>query len=131
MASLLKFLLRRLLSVLVTLFVITAIIYGIVLLAPVESRARLYMGKRTRMSPEVEKRFVERMIREHGLDDPYPVQYFHWASRLLQGEWGWSPILRTGVLDALLARTPATLELTFYSLLLFIPLGLASGAVAG
>lgn len=133
MASLLKFLLRRLLSILATLFVITAIIYGIVLLAPVESRARLYMGKRTRpfMPPEMEKRFIEQVIREHGLDDPYPVQYFRWASRLLQGEWGWSPVLRSGVLDALLARTPATLELTLYSLLLFIPLGLASGAVAG
>jgi len=51
----LKFLVRRLLSVLATLVVITAIIYGIVCLAPIESRARLYMGRRTRafMPPEL------------------------------------------------------------------------------
>ena len=133
MPPMLKFLLRRLLSVLVTLLVITAIIYGIVCLAPVESRARLYMGKRVRvfMPPELEKRTIERIIREHGLNDPYPVQYFRWAARLIRGEWGWSPLMRTDVLGALLDRTPATVELMVYSFLLFLPLGLASGAVAG
>ncbi len=129
----LKFLLRRLWAVAVTLLVITAIIFGTVLLAPVESRAQLYMGSNIRvgLDPAIYQRYLDRIIREHGMNDPYPIQYFHWASRLLQGEWGWSPILRTDVLDALLARTPATLELTLYSLLLFVPLGLLSGAVAG
>jgi ABC-type dipeptide/oligopeptide/nickel transport system permease component len=35
------------------------------------------------------------------------------------------------VLPALLRRTPATAELTFYSVLFFIPLGLVSGVFAG
>lgn len=133
LSPILKFVLRRLLWVLITLLVITAIIYGVVMLAPVEVRARLYMGKRVRMfmPPELERRTIERIIREHGLNDPYPIQYFRWASRLIRGEWGWSPILRSDVLDALLVRTPATAELTFYSLLLFIPLGLVSGAAVG
>ena len=133
MVSLFAFLVRRLAVVLVTLVVITAIIYGIILMAPIEARARLYMGERTRpfMPPEIERRFIENTIREHGLDDPYPIQYFRWASRLYRGEWGWSPVLRADVFDTLLARTPATVELTLYSLLLFIPLGLMAGAVAG
>jgi peptide/nickel transport system permease protein len=133
MVSLLAFLLRRLAVVLVTLVVITAIIYGIILMAPIEARARLYMGERTRpfMPPEIEKRFIENTIEEHGLDDPYPIQYFRWASRLYRGEWGWSPVLRADVFEMLLARTPATVELTLYSLFLFIPLGLMAGAVAG
>jgi peptide/nickel transport system permease protein len=133
MSPMLTFLVRRLLSVVVTLFVITAIIYGIVCLAPIETRARLYMGKRVRafLPPEIEKRWLESVIQEHGLDDPYPVQYFRWAARLIRGEWGWSPILRSDVLKVLLERTPATAELTLYSLLFFIPLGLGSGAVAG
>ena len=66
MVSLLTFLLRRFLSILATLVVVTAIIYGIILLAPVESRARLYMGRRIRafLPPEVEKRTIERIIRD-------------------------------------------------------------------
>jgi peptide/nickel transport system permease protein len=132
MTSLLGFLLRRLVALLVTLLIVTAIIYGIILMAPVETRARLYMGNiRMSLDPQIEKRAVERIIREHGLDDPYPLQYLRWASDLVRGEWGWSPTVRGDVLDALLARTPATLELTLWSLVLFIPLGLASGALAG
>lgn len=131
--SLLKFFVRRLWAVLITLLVITAIVFGTVLLAPAESRAQLYMSSHIRetLDPDIYQRYLDRIIREHGMNDPFPIQYFRWVSRLIRGEWGWSPILRTNVLDALLARTPATLELTLYSLLLFIPLGLLCGAVAG
>ena len=61
----LKFLLRRLLSAFITFFVITATIYGIIMLAPVEARARLYMGRKVRVgiSPELEKRTIERTSR--------------------------------------------------------------------
>jgi peptide/nickel transport system permease protein len=131
--SLLQFFVRRLLTVVSTLLIITAVIYGIVLLAPVESRAQLYMGSNIRqgLSQEVYERYLQYIIEEHGMDDPYLVQYFRWLSQLLQGNWGWSPVLRDDVFDLLMARTPATVELTLYSLLLFIPLGLLSGAIAG
>ena len=49
---------------------------------------------------------------------------------MAQGIWGYSPTLREDVLDSLLRRTPATLELTLYSAILFVPLGLFSGVVA-
>jgi len=45
----LEFLLRRLFSILITFFVVTATIYGIILLTPVETRAKLYAGRRTRI----------------------------------------------------------------------------------
>jgi len=129
----LAFLLQRLVTVAVTFVVVTNLIYGIICLAPLESRVQLYLGRRTRadLSPEIEKRMIESIIREHGLDQPFPVQYARWVSRMARGEWGWSPLLRADVLDVLLKRTPATVELTLYSLLLFIPLGLVCGAVAG
>ncbi len=133
MKGLLQFFVRRLLTVVITLVIITAIIYAIVLVAPVESRAQLYLGKRLRanLPEEILERHIQYIIEEHGLNDPYPVQYFRWVSELVRGNWGWSPVLRADVLDVLLKRTPATLELTLYSLLLFIPLGLSTGALAG
>lgn len=128
-----KFFVRRLLSVVITLFIITAIIYAILMMAPVESRAQLYLGHRLRatLNEDVLQRHIDWIIEEHGMNDPYPVQYFRWVSQLLQGNWGWSPVLRADVFEVLVQRTPATVELTLYSLLLFIPLGLVSGAVAG
>jgi peptide/nickel transport system permease protein len=130
---LLQFFVRRLLTVVITLFIITAIVYAILMMAPAESRAQLYLGKRLRatLSEDVLQRYIDYIIEEHGMNDPYPVQYFHWVSELVKGNWGWSPVLRADVLEVLLRRTPATVELTLYSLLLFIPLGLLSGAFAG
>lgn len=132
MRNALVFLLRRLITVVATLIVVTAVIFAIVIMAPPEARADLYMGRRVRanMPPEIWERGIERVIEQYGMRDPFPVQYARWASLLVQGEWGWSPILRDDVLDALAVRTPATVELTLYSLLLFIPLGLASGALS-
>ncbi len=128
----LKFLLRRALAVPITFLVITAVLYGIIMLSPAETRAQLYFPPRTRpfMPQHIYENTLNRIIEEHHLDDPYPVQYLHWLSRLLRGEWGWSPQVDDDVLDALLARTPATAELTLYSLLFMVPLGLASGVAA-
>jgi ABC-type dipeptide/oligopeptide/nickel transport system permease component len=130
MPPLLRFLIRRLTFTLATLVLITAILYGIViLLAPPEVRAIPYLPHwRPRGSTEG---LIETTIKQHGLDDPYPVQYVRWASSLLQGDWGWSPALRDEVLDILLKRTPATAELILFSVLLFIPLGLVSGVLTG
>lgn len=127
-----KFILRRVMVIPVTLVVITALLYGIIMLAPAESRAQLYWPKKTNpyMTPQQQQALLNGIIEEYGLGDPYPVQYLRWASRLVRGNWGWSPVLSSDVLPAILARTPATAELTLYSMLLLIPLGLANGVMA-
>ncbi len=127
------FLVRRILAIPVTLLIITAALYGIIMFAPAEERASLHLPPRlpSRVTAEQIQQFLDRVIAEQGLDDPYPIQYIRWVGNLLQGQWGWSPILRADVLEALRRRTPPTLELTFYSLLFFIPLGLFSGVMAG
>ncbi|MBN1147914.1 MAG: ABC transporter permease [Anaerolineales bacterium] len=66
----------------------------------------------------------------HNLNAPFLVQYWGWASRLLHGDWGWSPALRSDVLGALLVRTPVTAELTLYSVIVFFSFGLFCGVRA-
>ena len=132
MPPMLKFLIRRLAAIPITLFVITAVLYGIIMLAPAETRAQLYMPRGDSHNPHLRPEvLLQQIIQEKGLNDPYPVQYVRWASRLLRGDWGWSPQLRGDVLEALLVRTPATAELTLYSVLLLVPLGITSGVLAG
>ncbi len=128
-----KFLIRSLLAVPVTLFIITAVLYGIVMLASVEERAMLYWPPRERndLPEQLRRARMEQIINDHGLRDPYPVQYARWVGNLLRGDWGWSPVLNGDVLEALWRRTPVTAELTFYSLLLLLPWGLVSGVITG
>lgn len=130
---LLRFLARRALAIALTLVVATASIYAIAMLAPAHQRVELYLPKNLppNISQERLDHLIDLLIEKHGLNDPFPVQYGRWASRLIRGEWGWSPILRQDVLAALLSRTPATAELAFFATLVFLPLGIVSGAIAG
>jgi len=127
----LKYVLRRLLVVPITFFLVTAALYGVIMLTPPETRAQLYLSGGRMDTQQALQRAIDRIIEERGLDDPYPVQYSRWVSNVLRGDWGWSPVQNDDVLRVLLRRTPATAELTLYSILLLAPLGLASGVIAG
>ncbi len=131
--SFLKFFLRRLAAIPITLLVITAVLYGIVMLAPADERATLYWPPRTRssMTAEQAEAIQQQIIKEYGLNDPYYQQYSRWIGNLLRGDWGYSPVYNDDVLDLLRNRTAVTAELTLYSILMLIPLGLASGVASG
>jgi ABC-type dipeptide/oligopeptide/nickel transport system permease component len=132
MPPFLQFTIRRFLIIPISLVIITIVLYAGVMLTPPEARATLYFPPRMKpMTEEQLKRYTELVIKQHHLRDPFPVQYGYWVQSLMAGTWGYSPSTKMDVLPALLERTPATLELTLYSLLIFIPLGLVSGVVAG
>jgi len=126
----LTFLSRRLLLIPITLFIITVILYGIVMLMPLETRVSLYMPQSNSMAEGWQERMREKIITTHHLDEPFPVQYVYWLRSLVSGDWGYSPMLNSDVLPQLAKRTPVTIELILYSLLLQIPLGLVAGIVA-
>lgn len=133
MSTLLKQIGLRLLFIPVTLLIVTAALYGIIMLAPAEERAELYLPPRlpSNMTAERYEAVINGIIEERGLNDPYPVQYFRWLGDLLRGNWGWSPTFNEDVLTLLKRRLPVTAELTFYSVLLLVPIALMSGVVAG
>ena len=133
MPPFLQFVIRRFLVIPISLVIITMVLYAGVMLTPPEARATLYMpdDMPPRLTEEQFKKIEERIIRQYHLRDPYLVQYVYWVGSLFEGRWGYSPSLNEYVLPSLLRRTPATLELAFYSLLLLIPLGLVSGVAAG
>ncbi len=132
MPPFLKYLIRRLISIPISLMLITMVLYGFMMLTPPQERASLYYPRRVdRLTPERIQRLTEEIIEKHGLNQPYPVQYVNWAASLVKGEWGYSPLLQSDVLPALLRRAGPTLELTLYTMLLFIPTGIWSGLKAG
>ncbi len=133
MPPFLRFVISRFLAIPVTLLVVTMTLFAFVLLTPAEARATLYYP--SRFGPGMtEKRLDElneRIQLEHHMDDPFLVQYAYWLKDLLRGDWGYSPVLDEEVLPALLRRTPVTAEILLYSLLLYVPLGILAGVVAG
>ena len=127
MNDFLKFIIKRLVAVPVTLFIITLVLYGVVMLMPREARIELYMPETRSVLPGWEERTREKIIEHHHLNDSFPVQYYYWARSLFEGDWGYSPSLNKNVLPELVKRSPVTFELIFYALLFQIPLGLFAG----
>ncbi len=136
MSPLVRFLLLRLLLVPLTLLVVTATLMGLLTAVPPEVRAFLYLPYRIQdraieMNMDELRRATEPYIQKYHLDDPFPMQYAYWVASVFTHGGGYSPSVKGDVFVALLRRTPVTAELTLYSLLLFIPLGVVSGLRAG
>ena len=127
-----QFILRRLVAIPISLLIITMLLYAGVMLTPPQVRVTLfYHPNNPHMTEEQIAHAREIYIKVYHLGDPFPIQYFYWVKSLFQGSWGFSPTMNEDVLPGLLRRTPATAELTLYSVLLFVPLGLISGVYAG
>ncbi len=132
MLPFLQFLLRRFIAIPISLIVITMLLYAGVMLTPPEVRIKLYyQPNEFRLTEAQVARMSEVFIKKYHLRDPFLVQYSYWLKSLLQGTWGYSPTMGENVLPGLLRRTPATAELTLYSILFFVPLGLLSGVYSG
>ncbi len=132
MEKLLAFLLRKTILYTLSFVLITAIIYGFIVASttPLE-RARLYLPANTKnMGPKQIEIKLNQSIKDYHLEAPYVVQYLNWLNNFLKGNWGYSPTLRVDVLQAITNRLPPTIELTLYSILLFLPIGLLSGLIA-
>lgn len=71
---------------------------------------------------------VNQVREELGLNEPTVVQYFKYMAGLVQGDLGVSYITKNDVFQSFIARLPATLELSFASvlvaILISIPLGI-------
>jgi peptide/nickel transport system permease protein len=69
----------------------------------------------------------ERIRDSLGLNDPFVVQFWDYISRAAQGDFGISYRLREPVMDLILERLPATLELALVSGLLAFVVGVTLG----
>lgn len=78
---------------------------------------------------------VESIRRQLGLDQPLPVQYARYVSRLVQGDMGRSYVQKTEVAELIKSRLPATLLLMagaiFFELLIGLPAGMFAASRRG
>lgn len=136
MSPFLRFLILRLLLVPLTLLVVTASLMAMLSTVRPEVRALQYLPYGVQlmsieMTAEQLHQAAAPVIEKYHLEEPFPVQYAYWIISVFTQGGGYSPTVKGEVIAALLRRTPVTAELTIYSLLLFIPLGVVSGLRAG
>jgi peptide/nickel transport system permease protein len=87
------------------------------------------------ISPDADQRIRETVIRQYGLDLPLWQQYLGFLKRLAAGDFGRSFVYNMPVLELILSRLPATLELTLAAVLgatlAGVPLGMYAGYKPG
>jgi peptide/nickel transport system permease protein len=120
----LSFLLRRVAQMVPLLVLVSLVVFALIHAAPGGPLA-LYLD-----NPNVRPQDIERLRRQMGLDRPLVEQYLAWAWAFVRGEWGYSYADGRPVMDRLLERVPATLQLVGVSSLLAVVLSLVAGVVS-
>ena len=119
----LAFLIQRLLQALVVMLIISLMVFvGVYAVGnPID----------VMISPDVTQQIREQTIRAYGFDQPLWRQYLTFLEKLVRGDFGRSFVYNMPVLDLILSRLPATLEITLAAVLgaalIGVPLGMYAG----
>ena len=114
---------QRLALGLLTLFVVSVVIFGATELLPGDLASAL-LGQAA--TPET----LAALRTQLGLNDPAPVRYWNWATGVLQGDFGTSLATRRPIADMLAARLGNTIFLALYAAAIAVPLSLILGVLA-
>ena len=118
------FVLRRLLTVVAIIPVITLLVFLMRVLVPGDPVEIMFMGQ------SADRATIERVRKELGWDRPIAVQYAEYVGQLARGDLGRSIQNNRPVAEDLRQRYPLTLLLALASLVLATTLGLGLGVLA-
>jgi peptide/nickel transport system permease protein len=133
----LSYIIRRLLILPLILAGVSILIFAMLSLLTPYERAALYVK-------DIPKRpgAIDAVIEKYGLDDPIPVQYWHWMigrvdetsgerkGGLLFGDLGFSMVGKSTVREVIARRLPATIELAVWAGIPMIAIGIFLGVLS-
>ncbi len=119
-----RFVVRRVVQSVPLLFVISLLIFALIHAAP-GGPLSTYLE-----NPNVRPEDIERLRKAMGLDRPLAFQYLSWLGAFVRGDWGFSYADGRPVLDRLVERIPATLELVGVACLVALIAALPIGILA-
>jgi len=120
--SMFKFLVKRVLEILITLFIITTLIFILFRLMPADPAAMVISP---RMTPELKEILRARF----GLDKPLWYQYYIYLRNILHGDFGTSFYWQGDVFDILKVRLLPTILLFTLGYMLAYALGINLGRI--
>ncbi len=119
------FIIRRLMFMVLVLFGVSVLMFGILMSFSPERRAAAFVR-----SPQQVKE-IPNIVRKYGLDKPFYVQYVNWIKEISKGNFGYSIVASSPTLDAIIKYLPTTIELNLFSMPIIITLGIWLGTIAG
>ena len=114
---------QRLLLGVLTLFIISMVIFGATELLPGDL-ARELLGQ------SATEETLAALREQLGLNDPAPLRYWNWLAGVLQGDFGMSMATQKPISELVGARLGNTLFLALYAAALAVPFALLLGVLA-
>jgi ABC-type dipeptide/oligopeptide/nickel transport system permease component len=118
-----RFILRRLLLLVPTLFGVVSLVFAMIALAPGDP-AQMMLGERASRAA------VEQLRHQLGLDRPLGQQYLAYLRRVAVLDLGDSIKTRQPVIQEVAARFPATIELSIFAMIFATTLGILLGVAS-
>src|SRR5919109_4277198 len=120
-----RFVLRRLLQGIPTLFGVTLLSFALWRFSPGDPVSRLVFGVQD-ITPEE----IAALRHYYGLDQSLPQQYLSWVGRLARLDFGQSFLYHRPVTDMLASALPNTVQLALFALILALGIGVPLGVIA-
>ncbi len=117
----LNYVIKRLLGLIPTLLIVAVLVFLFVHMLPGDP-ARLIAG------PEADAQVVAMVRQQLGLDQPLHVQFWHYITNVLRGDFGISMASRRPVASEIASRFMPTLWLTLASMSWAVLFGMAAGS---
>jgi peptide/nickel transport system permease protein len=118
-----SYILRRIVMLVPVILIVGVVVFALIHLTPGDPAA-VMLGDRA--TPEDVARLRENL----GLNDPLPVQFYHWFGGVLHFDFGDSIFLGEPVTRAILDRVEPTGLLTLYALIIQIAIGIPAGVIS-
>ena len=119
----LPFILRRFLTAIPTLLIVTLMVFAIQRMLPGDP-ALILAGEQ--QDPEV----IAFIRAKYRLDDPVPVQYFAWLGQVARGDLGRSIRTNQPVTELIFEKLPVTAELALLSLIVALVIAIPIGVIS-
>lgn len=119
----LRYSVKRLFGVVPVLILVSLLVFGLMQATPGDPVSML-------ISDEASAEDRARATAAWGLDQPAPVQYLNFVRNALTGDFGTSFRYREPVMELVLDRLPATVELALYATLLAVAIGIPLGVLS-
>ncbi|HTP94398.1 MAG TPA: ABC transporter permease [Burkholderiales bacterium] len=119
----LNFLLRRIATIVPTLFFASILIFGLQQLLPGDPAIAL-------AGEERDPAAIAYLRAKFHLDEPLPVRYGYWLTGVLHGDLGESVRIQRPVLDLIAEKLPVTIQLAAMAMAIAIVIGVGAGIVS-
>ncbi|MCR5720185.1 MAG: ABC transporter permease [Lachnospiraceae bacterium] len=118
-----KYVLKKLLSCIITLFIVSFLVFAAFALIPGDPAL-------SKLGTNATQAALDAMRHKMGLDRPFLVRYFTWLFDAVRGNFGNSYSYSMPVASLILDKIPITLTLMVYSMILMVVISVPAGVYA-